>query len=1178
VKTKELSVVPKQYYSNFLYPDRRTIMFKRLICLTSVVLVLGMAAASQAGLDDDPNLVAWWKFDGDAMDSSGNDLHGSLMGNPAPVFVDGMIGQALDTTEPGGPGYVEITGYDGILGGNPFSITAWINTSDASGTFMGWGSTAGGTTRFEFRPDADELRAESSGNVQGLTKLPNNEWIHIAVTVRADAVITEPEVTLYLNGQVDNDPSTGGTAPLEMAAGNDLTIARRHTSGRWFDALIDDVRLYSRELTAEEVRELATPPKAYKPGPADGDLLAATWASLQWSPSYHAVSHDVYVDTSFDDVNDGTGDAFRGNQTANSLTMGFPGLLYPEGLSLNTTFYWRVDEVLSDGTKQQGDVWSFFVPPANAYNPQPTDGIEFIASDAALTWEPGLSAVFHNVYVGENFDDVNNVAGGPPVFDTTHTPGALERGKTYYWRVDEFNGASTVKGDVWSFTTIPPIAVGDPNLVGWWKFDEGMGVTAVDSSGYDHHGTIRGDAVWAGGYAFGALDFTGEDNFVEMTGYEGVTGTNPRTMTAWIRTTQPGNVNILSWGVNTAGQKWRMRVDGTGGLRAEVNGGHNYGGTNIRDGRWHHVAVTWEDDGTPDALDFLLYVDGQRDPTLDSADEPIDTSATGVVRIGESPWHNQPFVGLIDEVRIYDKVLTLEEIQLVMRVDPLLAWAPSPAEGSLAAMNVASTLNFSAGDGISQHDVYFDPNQAAVEAADASDTTGVYRGRQSTTSYALPEGVDPNSGPFYWRIDEVANDGTIVTGRIWSFSVSDYSLVDDFESYNDIPAGEVGSNLVYAAWVDGFDNPSVNGSTMGYVTGVSMETDTVHSGNQSVPFEYNNTTAGVSEVVRTFAPAQDWTANGMQTLSLSFVGASTNVPGQLYVKVNGAQVNYTGGASNLTLAGWQSWNIDLASIGTNLNSVTSLAIGIQGPGATGTLLLDDIRLYPLPREVITPVQPNAAGLVLHYAFEGNTNDSTGANPGLAVGGPVYLQGKIGQAIMLDGLDDYVAIDNLKYDSNDLTEVSVSAWIRTNLEDDQIIVAFDRSDYYRLEISGDGTGPGKVGWEVFTDTGIVDYGSNARVDDDQWHHVAGVFDNGTLTVYIDGTPQTPAFGGPTFGSGIVRFGYVGLGSESEAFNADPKTPADYFTGSVDDVRIYDRALTDGEVAGLAGRISPFDKPF
>ncbi|MHC4326404.1 MAG: hypothetical protein ACYSUX_19205, partial [Planctomycetota bacterium] len=155
-------------------------MCRKLFYLLVFTILLGMTTSSQAGLDDDPNLVAWWKFDGDATDSSGNELHGTLMGNPAPTFVEGFIGQAMDTTEPDGPGYVEITGYQGILGGNPFSITAWINTSDTSGTFMGWGSTAAGTTRFEFRPDADELRAESSGNVQGLTNLPDNEWIHIA--------------------------------------------------------------------------------------------------------------------------------------------------------------------------------------------------------------------------------------------------------------------------------------------------------------------------------------------------------------------------------------------------------------------------------------------------------------------------------------------------------------------------------------------------------------------------------------------------------------------------------------------------------------------------------------------------------------------------------------------------------------------------------------------------------------------------------------------------------------------------------------------------------------------------------------------------------------------------------------------------------------------------------------
>jgi len=380
------------------------------------------------------------------------------------------------------------------------------------------------------------------------------------------------------------------------------------------------------------------------------------------------------------------------------------------------------------------------------------------------------------------------------------------------------------------------------------------------------------------------------------------------------------------------------------------------------------------------------------------------------------------------------------------------------------------------------------------------------------------------------------------------------------------------------AWVDGFDNPSANGSTMGYVAGASLESDVVHGGGKSVPMEYNNTTAGLSEVTRTFTPAQDWTAHGVITLSLWFAGAGANMPGQLYVKVNGVQIDYDGDAGNLALAGWQPWNIDLTAVNTNLSNVTSLAIGIQGPGATGILLLDDIGLYAQARELITPVEPDPAGMVLHYEFEGNANDSTGANNGTALGGPTYGPGRIGQAINLDGIDDHVAIENLSYTTAGHAEVSVCAWIRTSSEGDQIIASFDRNEYWRLEINGDGAGPGKVGWDVLTDAGQVDYGSSARVDDGQWHHVAGTFDNGTLTIYIDGNAEESVSGGSTYGSGNTRFGYVGVGSESTDFNADPKTPVYLITGAVDDVRIYDRALTHGEVAGLAGRTDPFDKPF
>jgi hypothetical protein len=201
---------------------------------------------------------------------------------------------------------------------------------------------------------------------------------------------------------------------------------------------------------------------------------------------------------------------------------------------------------------------------------------------------------------------------------------------------------------------------------------------------------------------------------------------------------------------------------------------------------------------------------------------------------------------------------------------------------------------------------------------------------------------------YYWKIDEVNEAGTpnVWEGSVWSFSTKEFLVVDDFESYNDIPAGEEGSNLVYLTWIDGFDNPTTNGSTMGYNVPYqpTMETNTVHSGRQSAPLEYNNTTAAFSEVTRTLAP-QNWTANGVQVLSLWFFGNPTNVPGQLYVKINGVKVNYDGDSGNLLQSLWQVWNIDLAAVGIKQDEITSLAIGVDTAAAVGIVYIDDIRLY-----------------------------------------------------------------------------------------------------------------------------------------------------------------------------------------------------------------------------------------
>ena len=194
--------------------------------------------------------------------------------------------------------------------------------------------------------------------------------------------------------------------------------------------------------------------KAYLPDPPNNSLYSATWATLSWSPGETAATHDVYIGENFDDVSNGTGDTFWGNQSEEMLMVGFLGTPLPDGLVPGNTYYWRVDEVEIDGvTIHKGYVWSFAIPPRTAYNPNPADGTEFLDPNSVLSWTAGFGAKFHNVYIGDNFNDVNNALGGTPWGPATKNPGVLEQEKVYYWRVDEFDTVATHKGEVWSFST-----------------------------------------------------------------------------------------------------------------------------------------------------------------------------------------------------------------------------------------------------------------------------------------------------------------------------------------------------------------------------------------------------------------------------------------------------------------------------------------------------------------------------------------------------------------------------------------------------------------------------------------------------------------------------------------------------------------------------------------------------
>ncbi|MHC4071239.1 MAG: LamG-like jellyroll fold domain-containing protein [Planctomycetota bacterium] len=307
--------------------------------------------------------------------------------------------------------------------------------------------------------------------------------------------------------------------------------------------------------------------------------------------------------------------------------------------------------------------------------------------------------------------------------------------------------------------------------------------------------------------------------------------------------------------------------------------------------------------------------------------------------------------GLVDDVRIYDRVLTVQEIQQTMRGDPMLAWDPSPADGSTPDVVTATPLSWSLGDKASEHDVYFGTDKDAVTDADASDTTGIYRGRQGGAVYTPSEVLEWDSGPYYWRIDEYNADATVSEGRVWSFTVADYLIVDDIESYNDLEEGEPGSNRIFVAWVDGYGT-TTNGSVIGNLNPPFANRSNVHGGTQSMPYSYDNNLKS-SQATLTLTSLRDWTKEGVVTLSLWFSGDPANAPEPMYVVLNGSAPVYHDDSGAAQTGAWTEWTISLqkfADLGVDLTNVTSITIGFGTPGAAtpggvGTMLFDDIRLY-----------------------------------------------------------------------------------------------------------------------------------------------------------------------------------------------------------------------------------------
>jgi uncharacterized repeat protein (TIGR01451 family) len=254
----------------------------------------------------------------------------------------------------------------------------------------------------------------------------------------------------------------------------------------------------------------------------------------------------------------------------------------------------------------------------------------------------------------------------PPVGSARTTP----RGLVWAYRV--VNGANY---DL----KVGTLTVATGTLAGHWPFDEGAGQTAGDVSGNGNDGTLgttagvdSGDPTWTCVAGGNALDFDGTDDEVRLSNVT-IGDSAAWTITAWIKMGADiaDQRTIYSEG-NTAQTEYLFLYvdDSTDSVRfySEGPGGVDWtqviGTTNVEDGTWHLVTMVQRS-----KIDRELFVGtvSQGTDTRDAGTLTFDTASIGYLR---TDWVADPFLGLIDDVRIYDYALSPAEISALAASPP----------------------------------------------------------------------------------------------------------------------------------------------------------------------------------------------------------------------------------------------------------------------------------------------------------------------------------------------------------------------------------------------------------------------------------------------------------------------------------------------------------------------------
>ncbi|MBI3414136.1 MAG: hypothetical protein HY043_02260, partial [Verrucomicrobia bacterium] len=353
----------------------------------------------------------------------------------------------------------------------------------------------------------------------------------------------------------------------------------------------------------------------------------------------------------------------------------------------------------------------------------------------------------------------------------------------------------------------PPIGAG---LVGYWKLDDGSGLSALDSSGNGNTGTLVNGPVWTVGQTSGALSFDGVDDYVDAGNGASLNPTTALTLVTWVKASSTSATGGLIVKDNGTTHQYALWLQLGGKVRLSIGAATLTGTTTIGPGAWHLLA------GTFDGTQMKIYLDGALEGTL-AASGAMNNNGVNVRLGGRQLSNPLTLNGVLDDARIYNRALSQSEIQALLANVPPTVSITAPANGATftAGANIPISATATDSDGSVSKVDFFANNlligTASVGvgnvysitwnnvAANAYALTAVATDNSNATTTSAPVNITVNSASdptlvANWKLDDAiglsaldssgnGNTGTLVNGPVWSTGATSGAL--SFDGVND---------------------------------------------------------------------------------------------------------------------------------------------------------------------------------------------------------------------------------------------------------------------------------------------------------------------------------------------------------------------------------------------------------